>query len=324
MANYFHRSNFAQIRNSSIICYTTTETNYKSLNTSQWQKGHNDTPETDEKAAYSGIVTKGAKKRIRTATDILLQCTEPHEIYNPIIKQTVTHRLSFVTLTLSDNSRFISAAECYKTCLKPFLDWLRRTQNAKFYIWKAERQKQTDKKGNEKKSKGQLHYHITTEAFILYGDLRTKWNTLQQKAGYLDNYHKTYKSYNPNSTDIHAVYKIDNLEAYLTKYISKEATKLDTETDEEFKARCTVDGKVWDCSSNLRGAKYFVTEYSENIHKNIVVGMAQNRVRSIPNDNAGIYCLNVGKPVDFLNANEWLDYCYYKKKIINNDNDSKE
>jgi hypothetical protein len=230
----------------------------------------------------------------------------------------VDHRLSFITLTLSDNSRFIPASECYKTCLMPFLAWLRRTIGGKFYIWKAERQKQTDKNGKEKQSKGQLHYHITTEAFILHGDLRTKWNYLQQKAGYLDNYHKSYKSYNPNSTDIHAVYKIDNLEAYLTKYISKEAIKLTTETDAEFKTRVTVDGKIWDCSTNLRGAKYFTTDYSENIHKQLVIGMSQNSIRSIPNDNAGIYCLNVGKPTDLLNPDEWLDYCYYKQKIINN------
>lgn len=48
----------------------------------------------------------------------------------------------------------------------------------------------------------------------------------------------------PNSTDIHGLYKIKNVPAYISKYMSK------SETNKELK------GRLWGCSDNLKLLKY--------------------------------------------------------------------
>lgn len=143
------------------------------------------------------------------------------------------HTLSFITLTISSKEQHISAAEGHKKCLEPFLLRARRKFGMRTYIWKAEFQKN-----------GQLHYHITTPSFIKYYELREQWNIVLSKAGLLSQW-KGDQEQGPNSTDIHAVYKVKNIQAYLTKYLSKENPEV------------TTKGKIWDCSLNLKNAKFF-------------------------------------------------------------------
>ena len=126
------------------------------------------------------------------------------------------------------------SAEAYQTLLEPFLAWLRKTKGVRSYIWKAELQK-----------RGQIHYHITTPSFINWQEIRAKWNRLQMRAGLLDDYYNRFKSVDPNSTDIHQVYKKSDLTSYLIKYLSK------SETD---KGKTT--GKIWDASVNLKQSAY--------------------------------------------------------------------
>jgi len=329
MFELYPKTHYLQIRNSSMIYYSVADKDVfaptgkrKEFGKTycaedEYNEGESEIEKTNVET-YSGVVTKGACKRIRIAVDIMLQITKPIKIYNPIIQKEVDFKLSFITLTISDNSRFISGAECYKTCLKPFLDWLRRTQKCNTYIWKAERQKQLDANGNIKLSNGQLHYHLTCNSFILHDVLRKKWNSLQKTAGYLEDYAIKFKNYNPNSTDIHSVHKVKNLEAYLVKYISKDAIQLETETTEEFNNRVSVDGKVWDCSSNLRGVKFFKVEYNDLTHLKLTKDSNNNKLKKIPIDFCDFYVCNDSKPTDYLEANDWLDYCMYKNKIINN------
>lgn len=61
---------------------------------------------------------------------------------------------------------------------------------------------------------------------------------------------------NPNSTDIHAVHKINNLEAYLVKYITK-----------EYQNETKLDAKIWDCSKNIKTADYFKAPLDFTTHQ---------------------------------------------------------
>ena len=326
MFDIYPRDHYLQIRNSSMVYYsiadrdslapTRRSNGFCSTDTTLVQYDEDgEVIERTEIETYSGTVTKGSKKRISRAVDIMLQITPTIKLYNPIISKEVDFKLSFITLTLSDNSRFISAKECYSSCLKPFLDWLRRTLKCNTYIWKAERQKSTDKNGNKKMSNGQLHYHITTNVFINHDNLRKKWNSLQKEAGYLEQYANQYKNYNPNSTDIHSVYNIENLEGYLIKYISKEPEQLEGESETEYKKRITVDGKIWDCSSNLRGTKFFKIEYSDREHHLLNKGSNISHLRKLDIEHCTFYACNSGTPSDYLSPNSWLDYCLYKSNL---------
>jgi len=184
--------------------------------------------------SYGGTTTKNNIGRIRRAVNLLLMSAEEKLIWNPIVSKHLPHKLSFVTLTVSSNDVMLSAKEAYKLLLKPWLQSMRRNEGMKTYVWKAELQK-----------RGQIHYHITTPSWINLTVIRKRWNELQQKAGLLEGYYQKRKHYNPNSTDVHAVYKVNDVEAYLVKYLAK------AESD-----KAATDGKIWDCSVNLKGVKY--------------------------------------------------------------------
>ena len=190
---------------------------------------------------YSGKVTVGAKKRMAKAIDTLLQISPQQKILNPIINKYQTFQLTFLTLTISDDSNIYDAKYCYKNLLNPILSKLKKQFNVSDYIWKLELQK-----------RGQIHYHITTNKFIDYSQIRNEWNMLQNELGILEDYKLKYKNSNPNSTDIHAVYKVQDIKKYLLKYLSKESQN-----------ERNVNGKIWDCSENLKKFKPFEIYYND-------------------------------------------------------------
>jgi len=244
---------------------------------------------------YYGLLNKHSQKRLRKCVDLLLQLSPITTIYNPCTKKTVKHRLSFITLTVSDTISH-SHSEVYKSCLAPFLKTMRENWGVDFYVWKAELQQ-----------RGQIHYHITTNAFIPMDKIRCRWNNLQRKAGFIKNDH-------PPSTEIKEVQNIKNLAGYIEKYISKMSVN-NNSTDESIayhnnlpdkllqtfdrfcfklpyseKTVCddigwgnimscyprqntlnvVIDGKVWDASDKLTRNKLFTSELSDNNMESII------------------------------------------------------
>lgn len=314
-----------QLRNSTAIYYVEVDSNCISKKGTDYRWK----PERSANIAYSGEVKKGTQKRIRKAVDLLLQCTEERIIYNSVSQRQMKFRLSFITLTLSYNEKFVSGKEAYQNLLKPFLQWLTKTKKINTYIWKAERQSPIDKKGNVKKSLGQLHYHITLPYFIPHDELRNKWNYLQQKNGYLTEFYSQYGHYNPNSTDIHKTYQIKDIESYLVKYISKqsythiEENNVYTELPKspkgnymtpdklEYNQRLvncitinnqlieipnSVEGKVWDCSTNLKGFAHFKTEVIQENEINILTLADADELKEIQTEHCSIIKLK-NKPI---------------------------
>ena len=163
----------------------------------------------------------------------MCQSIKIRKIYNPVTQTIHPHRLSFITLTVSQKEN-LTARQVYKSCFEKFLRWLRQSQQVTTYVWKCEQQ-----------TRGQIHYHITTPSFIHYQYIRDKWNNLQRAAGYLTQYEKEHGHSNPNSTDIKEVKKIRNLSNYMIKEFCKSIQNPNTE------------GKIWDCSLNLKKYKYY-------------------------------------------------------------------
>lgn len=226
---------------------------------------------------YSGTATNHAAKRIRKAVDLLCQLSPPVCIYNPVTQRHIMHTLSFVTLTISSKEQHLTAAEGYKLALAPWLLRMRRKAKLNTYIWKAEFQKN-----------GQLHYHVTTPSFIHYSLIRDEWNNVLRKAGLLSQW-KGKDGKQPNSTDVHAVYKVKNIQAYLSKYLAKGNKdvlsfwnnydlKLCNSIESKVQPRSekltrkisslikkakelplykVTKGKIWDCSLNLKRHKHF-------------------------------------------------------------------
>jgi hypothetical protein len=129
------------------------------------------------------------------------------------------------------------------------------------YIWRAERQ-----------ANGSIHFHIVSDRFIPWNELRNVWNRCQQALGYVTRYRENQvlwhrggfrcheellpkwpraqqiKAYrdgvlhdwaSPNSTDIHSIKLISDVKAYFKKYMTKSGQSSD------------IEGRLWGCSQNL-------------------------------------------------------------------------
>ncbi len=283
-----------------------------------------------QKTQYSGGMTVGTRKRMARAITLLSQATPGRTIYNEITKQYQYHKLSFITLTVSAQKN-ITSRDAYDNLLKPFLGWLRDTKGVKTYIWKLEFQ-----------MRGQPHYHITLPDFIHYEEIRKTWNSLQRKAGYLDEYASEHKHFNPNSTDIHNVKYKRNLAHYMVKELAKSVDAkrvqaiaivnsliqageipadqkqkfIDEYTGEELKAM----GKVWDCSNNLAGISYFAVPM-ERWHEDFIKALKlTEQVREVTGDWWSMIYLTGDEPppgTDILSKNEKLKFLEHVHAILN-------
>lgn len=161
--------------------------------------------------SHKGALSVAAKKRLRTAINWLFVLSDLKTVKVPDTGKTVRFRLSMVTLTLSakqaHDDKFIKSE-----MLNKLLEKLRYNCGMKSYLWRAERQKN-----------GNIHFHITTNIYVHHSDLRRYWNDIQARYGYIDEFEKSNGHRDPNSTDVHSIYKIKNLAGYLCKYMSKEA-----------------------------------------------------------------------------------------------------
>lgn len=196
---------------------------------------------------YKGYVSEGAKKRMKKAITLLLQSTPYTYKVHPVSGRVFHHKVSFITLTTPADQKSLDAKFCHKNLLEPFLRRMRDSFSMKSYIWKCELQ-----------ANGQVHYHITADIVINHTALRNIWNNLLRKNDMLKAFKAQYGHDDPNSTDIHNVYKVNNLEAYLVKYICKAI-------GDEAK----LNAKVWDCSKNLKAADYFKLELDFKTHQAI-------------------------------------------------------
>ena len=84
---------FVQVRDGSLLKFDYPKEGFEHPS---WQK-------PPSKKSYAGEVTDHTRKRIITAVDILLQKNPNRRIYNPIIQKEHDFRVSFATLTISDN-----------------------------------------------------------------------------------------------------------------------------------------------------------------------------------------------------------------------------
>lgn len=176
-----------------------------------------------------GALSIAAKKRLRTKINWLFVLSDMKTVKMPDTRKTVRFRLSMLTLTLCSkqmhDDKFIKSQ-----MLNKLLEKLRYNCGMKAYLWRAERQKN-----------GNIHFHITTNIYVHHADLRRYWNDIQSRYGYVDEFEKSNGHRDPNSTDVHSIYKIKNLARYLCKYMSKESDK----------DLLPIGGRQWFCSTAL-------------------------------------------------------------------------
>lgn len=204
---------------------------------------------------------------------------------------------TFVTLTLP-SEQMHSDKECNAKLLNPFIATLKRKFDVRQYVWRAEKQ-----------DNGNIHYHVIIDKYIHHSKVREEWNNQLAHLGYINNYRinqqlqhkngftpqqhlfekwsleKQFEAYNkgivenwsnPNSTDIHSLINIKNVESYICKYATKseehdQLNKLQKQVDsneitqEAFEIsnkallllieKKKINARLWGCSDELRVLK---------------------------------------------------------------------
>jgi len=213
---------------------------------------------TPKSKPRSGYLSSDSMKRLRLRINLMTYIAENKTLRKSMNLPITKYKLVLITLTLS-SSQIHSDYIIKSKLLQPFLRLLRNRWKVKNYLWKAEAQ-----------DNGNIHFHITTDQFIHWEEIRTAWNSIQETLGYISR----AGNGNPNSTDIHAVYKCKNLSAYLCSYISKKdlykkdkevkqwsehyysnllnITGCDIATQKEVRIKREIEGKLYDCNKELK------------------------------------------------------------------------
>ena len=183
-----------------------------------------------------------AKRKLSGAIDYLVTLSEIRKANRYKNYEQFNYRLTFITLTLSSRQQ-VSDQVLTNGLLHQFLIEAKKKWNLTNYVWRAERQKNLN-----------THYHIITDVFIPWSELRDMWNRIQNKIGIVDEYRQQMKEFykhgfkerkeltkhwnlkdqkaaylkgskanwsNPNSTDIHSLRNIKDVYSYVTKYMNK-------------------------------------------------------------------------------------------------------
>ena len=237
----------------------------------------------------NGHLSKQAQKRLKLAIEYFLLINKPNNGKTGFTGRHFNKKITFITLTLP-SKQIHSDNEIKSHCLNQFLIELSKYHKVSNYVWRAEYQKN-----------GNIHFHILTNKYIFWNDIRNRWNRIINKLGYVDRYRTELQAYhkngftlrtdllktwpadkqfqayqkglktdwnNPNSIDIHSIQNIHNVSAYLIKYMSKNEQE---KTQENFNSQTEKPniGRTWGASvvlSNIKGATTEIdTQISENL-----------------------------------------------------------
>lgn len=234
-----------------------------------------------------------AKRKAKKAIKYLLYSANEKKVFNPKFGTSFKFKVGFITLTLPSQQRHTDK-EIKSLLLNQFLIEAKKKWSMVNYVWKAEKQ------GN-----GNIHFHILTDKFIPHWELRQCWNRICNKLGYVDEFQKIHKKKNPNSTDIHSLYKIKSVYSYITKYMTKPEHRNKSKVSakdinytmrklggfisvssgaKKFLGKLSGSGRIWACSttlSNITGAR---EELSEELLKEVEVIEKNQRTKRVNKD----------------------------------------
>jgi hypothetical protein len=280
-----------QIRPYGVLAYDRIEF----LTPRRHQPGRSPLKNLKGKEAYAGLLSPGARKRLRRAIQIICAIAEPKKAMNFKLNKEFKFKLNFITLTLPCPQGSRSDKEIKSKVLDVWLKAAKRKFKLRSYIWRAERQ------GN-----GNLHFHIVTDTYVPYDELRDTWNDRLNALGFIDEFEKRHGHRHPNSTDVHAIKKVKNLAAYFSKYMAKgekvyedlfaqpprkgkgvPALKITNKI--KFKRILTrsearIDGRLWDCSTNLKQKGNCETLIEGEAEKMLESAFADPEVRQVRTD----------------------------------------
>lgn len=197
-----------------------------------------------------------SKKRVNNALSWLLELSKNERYYSQKHLKYYNLRVNFITLTLS-SKQVHSDNEIKSKLLNQFFTEIRQKYGVKHYVWCAESQ------GN-----GNIHFHVTTNKYIYWKDIRKTWNRIQDKLGYSSRFFDKFGHHDPNSIDVHAVRNVKNLPAYLYKYFTKE-DNAERPICAGAKDNRGIQGRRWGLSTSLSRIKSCLVENYGELNKEL-------------------------------------------------------
>jgi len=252
---------------------------------------------------HYGKISPVALRKITRAVQYLTFLVPKRRRYHTPDGRSGNYFLNFITLTLS-STQIHSDNEIKRSILEPFLNELRQHYRVSSYIWRAERQEN-----------GNIHFHLISDRFIWWNDVRNSWNYFQERLGYVTRYRLAMQEFHkegfrvrkdlqnkwpirkqlsawregvrtdwcsPNSTDIHSLRDVANVRSYLTKYI----TKSDDNSD--------IEGRLWGCSYNLTNLSGSIQFADGQISQELDILMKSDKVKIYKSDYYTVIYYNPG------------------------------
>jgi hypothetical protein len=227
-------------------------------------------------------ISRAARARIKKAIQKLI---DVKTVNDKILKKKKSIYINMITLTLS--AKQVHSDVQIKKCLNSFFSYMRKYCNFKYYVWRAEKQKN-----------GNIHFHIVTPQFIEYKKILKIWNNSIELLGYVSEYNKKMNSLSMkeyinlrkeqdkkhrkkvdvrsyikaykegkksgfvcNSVDVRSIYLAKGTFNYLLKYLAKEQKQ---EEEQEQEGKRIVEGRVYSISRELDNLEEaLVLEYDE-------------------------------------------------------------
>jgi uncharacterized protein YfkK (UPF0435 family) len=290
--------------------------------------------ETIKRSSHNLKISDNAYRTLQNKINWLYYLATPKKVktyHNALI---FNFKINFITLTLP-SKQLKCTSETTNELLNQFITEIRAKFNVVNYVWRLEFQKN-----------GNVHYHIVTDTYIDFFHLRSIWNRIIAKHGYIKayqdkmngltllDYHKLYNYNNkvtfkenslryakgvqcqwtkPPTVDVKSVISNKAISSYISKYFSKDnnnniiMNELDNDSN-------TKNMRLWFCSRSLSKLKT-VSEYTE-AYKFDIFGIISQ---------AKDYFLFKTKYADIINfridsmignARKWIDYIL-KKYAIN-------
>lgn len=241
--------------------------------------------------AYDGLLNLNSIKRLKRAIELIVAIAVPKPAINFKTGKTFKFKINFVTLTLPAPQGTTTDKQLKTQVLDVWIKSAKRRFKMQSYVWRAERQKN-----------GNLHFHFCTDVYIPFDQLRDTWNDRLERLGFITAFELKHGHRHPNSTDVHSVQKVRDLAAYMVKYM----TKLK-------KREQRIEGKVWDCSTNLKrkGNCEFMIDYDTGEMINRAVH--EVRCRSKTTENCSLVFYNPKQFEQVITGQhkqgyeEWLD-----------------
>ncbi len=174
-------------------------------------------------------LSKKATSNLRNSINWLIHSAKFKRVWSKRDNKAFWFKVNFITLTIPPQAFGVVSEKEFQKCLNTWLVYARKYFYLHNYVWKIEAH-----------ADSRLHIHITTDTFINYRKLRDSWNRILASNELLEAHFDRFGNYDPNSSDVHAIHKVNKIAAYMCEYMIKKPN-----LPEGYK------GRIWSCSYSL-------------------------------------------------------------------------